>query len=64
MGIHNDNYNQRVLNPLALVKAVEKGKTNTRRVDVISSLISPIDLLEVLLVVGAMDMVTPYFGRK
>ena len=39
MGIHIDNYNERILRPLALVKAVGKSTTNTRRVDVLNSLI-------------------------
>ena len=65
MGIHNDKHNnQRVPKPLVLVKSVRKDRTNTRRVDVLNSLISPIDLPEVLLVVGAMDMVTPHLGKN
>jgi hypothetical protein len=64
MGIDNNKYNQRVPKPLVLVKEVGKGKANTRRVDVLNPLISPIDLLEVLLVVGAMDMVALHLGRK
>jgi hypothetical protein len=61
--IYNDSYNQRVPKTLVLVKAVGKGKTNTRRMDVLNLLISPIDLLEVPLMVGAMGMATPHLGR-
>ena len=49
---------------MVLEKAVGKGRTNTRRVDVLNLWTSPIDLPEVLLVVGAMDMVAPHLSRK
>jgi hypothetical protein len=62
--IHSDNYNQRVPKPPVIVKAVEKSKTNTRRVDVLIPMISLIDLLETLLVVRAMDMIAPNLGRR
>ena len=48
-----------VIKPLVLVKAIGKDK-NTRRVDALITLISPIDLMLVLLVVRAMDMVIPH----
>jgi hypothetical protein len=64
VGTHSENYNQRVPKPLVLVKSVGKGTSNTRRVDVLNPLISPIDLLEVLLVVGAMYMVISHLGKK
>jgi hypothetical protein len=62
--IHNDNYNQPVPKSLVLVKAVEKGKTNNRRVGFLIPMISLVDLPEVLLVVRAMDMGTPHLGRR
>ena len=34
--IHIDNYNQRVLKPLVLVKAVGKDRTSTQGVDVLN----------------------------
>jgi hypothetical protein len=65
VGIHNDKYNnQRVPKPLVLVKVFGKDKTCTRRVDVLNSLTSSIDLPDIFLVVGVMDMVTPHLGRK
>ena len=60
----SDNYNQRVPKPLVLVKVVGKGRIKTWRVDVLNLLISPIDLPEVVLVVRAMDIVTPHLGRR
>jgi hypothetical protein len=63
--IHNDKYNnQLVPKPLVLLKRFEKSKTNARRVHVLIFLTSSIDLSVVLLVVGAMDMVTPHSGIK
>ena len=56
VGMHNDNYNQRVPKHLVLVKVIGKGRTNIRRVDVLNPLISPIDLTEDFLIVGAMDI--------
>jgi hypothetical protein len=65
VGIPSCKYNnQQVPKPLVLVKAVGKGKTNTQRVDFLIHLISLINLLEVLLVVRAMDMVTSHLGIK
>ena len=65
MGITSGKYNnQRVPKPLVIAKAIGKGKTNTHRVDVLVYLKSIVNLLEMLLVVRAMDMVTPYLVRK
>jgi len=62
--IQSDNYSQRVPEPLVLVKAVEKDRTHTRRVDVLIPMISLVELPEVLMVVRAIDMVTPHMGRR
>jgi hypothetical protein len=62
--IHSYNYNQRVPKPLVLVKAIGKCKTNTWRGDVLNRLINAIKLLEVPLVVRAIDMVTPHLGKR
>jgi len=48
---------------LVLVRAVGKDK-NTQRVDALITFISPTDLMLVLLVVRAMDMVFPHWGRS
>ena len=60
-GMHNNKWIQK---PLALVRAIGKVGTKTQRVDVFNPLISPIKLPEVLLVVGALGMVTLHLGRK
>jgi len=41
---------------MVIAKAIAKGKTNTQRVDVLIHLVSQVNLLEVLLVVRAMDI--------
>jgi len=65
VGIHSDIYNNKwVPTPLILVKVVGNGRTSTRKVNVLNPLISPVDLPEVLVVVGAVDMVPPHLGRK
>ena len=65
VGIHNDKCNnKRVPKLMVIAKTVGKGRTNTRRVNVLYPLISPIDFPEMLMVVEAMDMVTPHLGRK
>jgi hypothetical protein len=65
VGIYNDkNNNQWSQKPIVLVKAIGKGRINTRRVDGFNPLISPIHLPEAILVVGAAGMVTPHLGRN
>jgi hypothetical protein len=65
LGIHNNKHNnQRAQKPLVMVKAFGKDRINTRRVDVFNPFISPLDLLKVLLVVRAMNMVNPHLGRN
>ena len=49
---------------MVLVRAIGKGRINTRKVDVFNHFISLIDLPGVLLVFGTMDMVAPHLGRK
>ncbi len=60
--IHIDNYNQWVPKNMVLVKAVEKVRPNTWRVEVFNRYIGPIDLPGVLLVVRVMGMVIPHLG--
>ena len=65
VGIHHDKYNnQRVPKYLAIVKALGKCITNPRKVDALPLLINLINIPEMLLVVRAMDIVTPHLGRN
>ena len=60
---NNDIYNQRVLK-LVLVKEVGKGRTHLERIDFLIHLIRLVNLLKILMVVRAMDMVTPHSGNR